>query len=292
MDVGLWPVFFLFSLKTFRQGRRICNQRAAEAIFGWKFDLRGVLIEKAISILERKLFGLFGDIFSAGSLELIFKCPEDHIEEKKVLSRIFNWLTTFGVWAKNFCISDLNLPSGLSKLKSMCQWIFFQETKDFEKIYIITIIFGFQTEIFQVWVKKFPASLSVLHSICLEKYFKRINCGKQTLSHCFFLDFYAFHFFVNLRRFLLAVLSELNSTFPQDCLHGKPFLWKKNILNCISLCRRKYFVFMAKRFLHAGSELLSLCPVDHSMKKKFLKNLVFLHEEIHWNFLEIRSKNF
>ena len=95
--------------------------------------MRGVLIEKAISILERKVFGLFGDIFSAGSFELIFKCPEDHIEEKKVLNRIFSWLTIFGVWAKVFCISDSNFPSGLSKLNSMCQWIFFHETKDFDK---------------------------------------------------------------------------------------------------------------------------------------------------------------
>ena len=63
----------------------------------------------------------------------------------------------------------------------------------------------------------------------------------------FFLDFYAFLFSVKLRRFLLAVLSELNSTFPQDCLHGKPFLWKK-FFNSISLCRRKYFVVYGKTF--------------------------------------------
>ena len=68
-----------------------------------------------------------------GLFELIFKCPEDHIEEKKVLNRIFSWLTISGVWEKKICISDSNLPSGLSKLNSMCQWIFFHETKDFEK---------------------------------------------------------------------------------------------------------------------------------------------------------------
>ena len=72
---------------------------------------------------------------------------------------------------------------------------------------------------------------------------------------------------------------------------GRLFI-EKNFLNCISLCRRKYFGFMAKRFLHAWSELLSLCPVDHSMKKIFWKNLVYKHEEIRWKFLEIRRKNF
>ena len=68
--------------------------------------------------------------------------------------------------------------------------------------------------------------------------------------------------------------------------------FEKNLLNCISLCRRKYFGFMAKRFLHAWSELLSLCPLDHSMKKDFLKNLVSIHEEIRWKFLGNRRKNF
>ena len=66
--------------------------------------MRGVLFEKPFSILERKLFGLFGDIFSAGLFELLFKCPEDHIEEKKVLNRIFSWITAFAVWAKIFVI--------------------------------------------------------------------------------------------------------------------------------------------------------------------------------------------
>ena len=108
------------------------------------------------------------------------------LKKKNVLNRIFSWLTTFGVWAIIFCISDSNFPSGLSKLNSMCQWFFFHETNDFEKIYIITIIFGYWTAIFHVWVKKFLTGLSVLHSICLEKLSERINCVKQTLSHCFF----------------------------------------------------------------------------------------------------------
>ena len=134
-----------------------------------------------------------------------------------------------------------------------------------------------------------------VYQFCIQFVWRNLSresfAGNKLFFIVFFSDFHAFLFSVKLRRFLLAVLSELNSTFPQDCLHVKPFLWKK-ILNCISLCRRKFFGFMAKRFLHAWSELLSLCPVDHSMKKSFLKNLVYLHEEVHWNFLEIRRKNF
>ena len=132
------------------------------------------------------------------------------LKKKNVLNRIFSWLTTFGVWAKIFCISDSNLPSGLSKWNSMCQWIFFHETNDFEKIYIITMIFGFWTAIFQVWVKKFLAGLSVLHSICLEKIFERISCWKQTLSHCFF-RFLRFSFFCEITQIFIGsvVRSEL-----------------------------------------------------------------------------------
>ena len=143
------------------------------------------------------------------------------------MSRIFNWLTTFGVWAKNFCISDLNLPSGLSKLKSMCQWIFFQETNDFEKIYIITIIFGFWTAIFQVWVNKFLAGSSVLHSICLEKFFERINCGKQTLSHCFFFRFLRFPLFCEFTQIFIGSVVRTELYFSIGLSSWEAFSLKK-----------------------------------------------------------------
>ena len=253
--------------------------------------MRGVLIEKAISILERKFFGLFGDIFSACSFELIFKCPEDHFEEKKVLSWSFSWLTTFGVWAKIFGISDSNLPSGLSKLESMCQWSFYHETKDFEKIYIITITFGFQTAIFQVWVKKILASLSVLHSICLEKNFERINCGKQTLSHCFFLKkFLLFSLFCEFTQIFLGSVPRTELYVSTGLSSWEVFSLKKKFQNV--------FQFVGQSF--SGLWQNVFCTVVRTAffvssgtihGEKFLRNLVSLHEEVRWNFLEIRSKN-
>ena len=51
--------------------------------------------------------------------------------------------------------------------------------------------------------------------------FQENHCWKQTISQCF-SDLYAFQFFGPLRKILLAGLSKLNSTCPQDCLHGRP----------------------------------------------------------------------
>ena len=83
----------------------------------------GVLFEKAFSILERKVFGLFGDIFYAGLFEHLFKRPEDDFEEKKYwieflvdqplldfernffvfLTRIFRW----GCQNRTLCASEI-----------------------------------------------------------------------------------------------------------------------------------------------------------------------------------------
>ena len=54
----------------------------------------------------------------------------------------------------------------------------------------------------------------------------------------------------------------------------------------------KVFRVYGKKFSARLSEQHSLCPVEHSMKKSFLQNLVFLQEEVQWNFLEIQRKNF
>ena len=62
---------------------RKCIQGAGAASLGWKLYLREVLAGKPISILERKISWLFGDVFSAGLFELLFKGPDDHFEEKK-----------------------------------------------------------------------------------------------------------------------------------------------------------------------------------------------------------------
>ena len=58
IDVGLWPVF-LFSLKTFRQGRRICNQRAGEAVIWIKIWFDRSFIWKGIFNTWAKIFRTF-----------------------------------------------------------------------------------------------------------------------------------------------------------------------------------------------------------------------------------------
>ena len=83
IDAAFRTKFCLFSLTTFRQGCRNCIKSTAAAILGWKIDLRGVLIEKPISVPEQKVFELFVSIFSAGLFELLFICPEDHFDWKK-----------------------------------------------------------------------------------------------------------------------------------------------------------------------------------------------------------------
>ena len=105
--------------------------------------------------------------------------------------------------SKNFLYFWLESSVGVVKTEINVPVKFFHETNDFGKIYIITITFGFQTAIFQVWVKKFLAGLSVLHSICLEKFFEGINCGKQTLSHCF-LKFLRFSLFCEFRQIFIG----------------------------------------------------------------------------------------
>ena len=80
-----------------------------------------------------KIFWTFWWPLFCGLVRTYFQTSRGWFWRKEVLNWIFSCLTTFGVWAKIFCISDSNLPSGLSKLNSMCQWIFFHETNDFEK---------------------------------------------------------------------------------------------------------------------------------------------------------------
>ena len=58
IDVGHWPVF-LFSLRTFGQGRRICNQRAGGAIFWIKIWFERSFIWKGIFNPWAKSFRTF-----------------------------------------------------------------------------------------------------------------------------------------------------------------------------------------------------------------------------------------
>ena len=64
----------------------------------------------------------------------------------------------------------------------------------------------------------------------------------------FFNRTYA-NFSRTLRKIILAGLSELHSTCPQDCFHGKHLLWKKkHFSKCFSHFRRIVFWFLGKSF--------------------------------------------
>ena len=113
---------------------------------------------------------------------------------------------------------------------------------------------------------------------CIQLVWKKISRESFAGNKLFLIDllgFYAFQFFVIIRSFLLAVLSELNFTFRQDCLHEKPFLWKKNFLNCFSLFRPKVFRVYSKMFPSGLSELHSLKPEEQSMRERFSKTMFF-----------------
>ena len=55
-------------------------------------------------------------------------------------------------------------------------------------------------------------------------------------------------FFRTLRKILLAGLSELHSTCPQDCFHGKHLLWKKTLFHLYFTFWTETFQFFGKTF--------------------------------------------
>ena len=75
----------------------------------------------------------------------------------------------------------------------------------------------------------------------------------------------------------MAGLSELHSTCPQDCFHGKHLLWKKKQFSiCISQSRRKLFRFSAKLFHHGSRNFIGfqvfqsdLCQVFSDFTQNF-----------------------
>ena len=70
---------------------------------------------------------------------------------------------------------------------------------------------------------------------------------RTALVSKFFNRIYA-NFVSDFTQVLLAGLSELHCTCPQDCFHGKHLLWKKHFSICISHFRLKFFRFSAKIF--------------------------------------------
>ena len=78
---------------------------------------------------------------------------------------------------------------------------------------------------------------------------------RTALIFRFFNRIYA-SFLRILRKNLLAGLSELHSTCPQDCFHRKQLQWKKHFSNCISHFGWKFFRFMAKVFQHGSQNCI------------------------------------
>ena len=122
------------------------------------------------------------------------------------LTRIFQW----GCQNRTLCPSE----------------IFFTKHRVLKKYILLKSLSVFRRQFFRFEAKHFWQVYQFWIQFVWRKLSRESFAGNK-LFLIVFLDFYAFLFSVKLRRFLLAVLSELKSTFPQDCLHGKPFLWKK-----------------------------------------------------------------
>ena len=103
---------------------------------------------------------------------------------------------------------------------------FFTKHRVFKKYILLKSLSVFRRQFSRFEAKNFLQ----VYQFCIQFVWRKLSRESFAANKLFlivFLDFYAFLFSVKLPRFLLAVLSELNSTFPQDCLHVKPFLWKK-----------------------------------------------------------------
>ena len=106
---------------------------------------------------------------------------------------------------------------------------------------------------------------------------------KTSLDSRFFIRIYAF--LRTLRRILLAGLSALHSTCPQDCFHGKHLLWKKKqFSNKISHYGRRLFGFSAKAFQHGSQNCIGFLVFNRifanfirSSPKNLLPGLSELH---------------
>ena len=170
---------------------------------------------------------------------------------------------------------------------------FFTKHRFLKKYILLKSLSVFRRQFSRFEAKKFLAGFQFCIQFVKRKFSREPFAGNKLLLMVF-LDFYAFYFFVNLRRILLAVLSELSSTFPQECFLGKPSLWKKGFLNCIPLCGlvgQSISGFLQNVFCTIVRTAFFVSSGSFH-EEKILQNLVFLYEEIRWNFLELLSKNF
>ena len=174
------------------------------------------------------------------------------------LTRIFRW----GCQNRTLCASE----------------IFFTKHTVLKKYISLKSLSVFRRQFSRFEAKHFWQ----VYQFCIQFVWRKLSresfAGNKLFFIVFFFRFSRFSFFCEITQIFIGSVVRTELYFSTGLSSCEAFSLKKNFLNCISLCWRKYFGVMAKRFLHAWSELLSLCPVDHSMKKSFLKNLVYLHE--------------
>ena len=117
--------------------------------------------------------------------------------------------------------------------------IVFIRTNVFEKKNTFQNVFHILGGNFSGFQQKFPRT--VLRNALVSKFLNRTYAS----------------FFRTSRKISLAGLSELHSTCPQVCFHGKHLVWRKKPFSvCISLFRRKLFRFSAKFFQHGNQNWL------------------------------------
>ena len=151
---------------------------------------------------------------------------------------------------------------------------------------------------FSVFRRKFSRfesrNFPQVYQFCIQFVWRNISresiAGNKLFFIAFFKIFTLFTFLWIYADFSWQCSQNWNLRFHRVVFMGSLFIEKK-ISNCISICRPKFFGFMAKRFLHSCQNCIFCVQWNIPWRKFFLKNLVSLHEEVRWNFLEIRSKN-
>ena len=140
------------------------------------------------------------------------------------MSIFFEICTTFVSWSVR---SALHVSTGLFLWLASC----------LKKKHFFNCISYFKGK-FQVFEQIFSSTVD--RSALVSRFFNRI---------------YANFFWIS-RKTLFAGLSELRSTCPQDCFHGKHFLWEKHFSNIFSIFRRQFFRFSANLFQHGSQKCI------------------------------------
>ena len=222
IDVGFRPNFFSFRWQLFVRGIKKAMNVPEKEFWDKILISEEFQLKKQFHSLSKNFWTFSWHLF-CGLVRTYFQMSRRSFWRKKVLIRNFSWLTAFANWAKIFVILIRIFRWGCQNRTLCASEIFFTKKSVLKK----PISKSFS--VFRLQFSSFEAKVFwQVYQFCIQFVWRKLSRESfaGTLSHCF-LDFYAFLFSVKLCRFLLAVLSELNSIFPQDCLHGKLFLWKK-----------------------------------------------------------------